>query len=316
MPCAVALAAPPWPWGILRRVDAHALECYRRAGRIAAECREWARQAIQPGVEVRAVLETIEAMIRSREGEPGFPAQSSRNHVAAHYCSPPQDDMRYAEGDCVKVDLGVHVDGYVADTACSIDLSHDKRWTPLVKASSDALAAAIATVGVGVAVSDLGAAIERTILAAGFNPVRNLTGHGLGRWKVHTPPQIPNHPEPGGGRLKADMVFAIEPFASTGRGYISERGKAEVFMLVRPPLRAKGLDREILRDLEAWRGLPVARRYFLHRDPELVDDTLNKLARQGCLMRYPPLVEEDGVMVTQTEHSIYLSEQGVEILTA
>ncbi len=297
-------------------MEAHALECYRKAGKIAAQCREWARQAIQPGVEVRWVLETIEAMIRERGGEPGFPAQSSRNHVAAHYCSPPLDDMRYQDGDCTKVDLGVHVDGYVADTACTVDLSKDGRWTPLIKSSADALAAAIAAIGDGVPVSDLGAAIERTILAAGYNPVRNLTGHGLGRWKVHTPPQIPNYPETGGGRLKAGMVFAIEPFASTGRGYITERGKAEVFMMVRPPLKAKGLDRDILRDIESWRGLPVARRYFGTRAAELVDDTLSKLARQGCLMRYPPLVEEDGVMVAQTEHSIYLSASGVEILTA
>ena len=297
-------------------MDAHALECYRKAGKIAAQCREWARQAIQPGVEVRWVLETIESMIRERGGEPGFPAQSSRNHVAAHYCSPPMDDMRYQDGDCTKVDLGVHVDGYVADTACTVDLSADKRWTPLIKSSADALAAAIASIEDGVPVSELGGAIERTIMAAGYNPVRNLTGHGLGRWKVHTPPQIPNYPETGGGRLKAGMVFAIEPFASTGRGYITERGKAEVFMMVRPPLKAKGLDRDILRDIESWRGLPVARRYFGARDPELVDDTLSKLARQGCLMRYPPLVEEDGVMVAQTEHSIYLGEGGVEILTA
>lgn len=265
---------------------------------------------------MRSVLETIEEMIRARGAEPGFPAQSSRNSVAAHYCSPPADEMTYAEGDCVKVDLGVHVDGYVADTAASVDLSSDGRWAALVRASADALAAAISTIEDGVPVGDIGAAIERTIVAAGYNPVRNLTGHGLGRWKVHTAPQIPNQAERSSARLKAGMVFAIEPFACNGRGYITEKGKAEVFMMVRPPLRAKGLDRDVLKDIEAWRGLPIARRYFLHRDPAVVEDTLTKLARQGSLMRYPPLVEEDGVMVAQTEHSIYLSEDGVEILTA
>ena len=297
-------------------MDPHALDCWRRAGRIASECREWAKQNVKPGVRVRDVLEHVEGIIRERGAEPGFPAQSSRNHVAAHYCSPPGDELRYEEGDCVKVDFGVHVDGYVADTAASIDLSSDKRWAPLVKASSDALAAAIATIKVDVGVGELGAAIERTILAAGFNPVRNLTGHGLARWKVHTPPQIPNQGESTRERLKAGMVFAIEPFACTGRGYITEKGKAEVFMMVRPPLRAKGLDKAVLKDIETWRGLPIARRYFAAHDPALVEDTLTKLARQGSLMRYPPLVEAEGVMVAQTEHSIYLSEDGVEILTA
>ncbi len=297
-------------------IDPHALDCHRRAGRIARDCREWAVASIRPGVLVRFVLETVEEMIRERGAEPGFPAQSSRNSIAAHYCSPPDDDLAYQEGDCVKVDIGVHVDGYVADTAATVDLSADGRWKPLIQASADALSAAIATLECGVGVGRVGAAIERTIVAAGFQPVRNLTGHGLGRWKVHTPPQIPNYGENGGGTLREGMVFAIEPFACTGRGYIRERGKAEVFMLVRPPRKAKGLDRDVLRAIEAWRGLPIARRYFRDLDAQALEETLGRLARQGSLVRYPPLVEEDGVMVAQTEHSIHLGLDGVEILTA
>lgn len=297
-------------------MDDYALDCFRRAGSIVSRCREWAKERIRPGVRVRDVLEGVEALIRELGGEPGFPAQSSRNSVAAHYCSAPDDEMCYAEGDCVKVDIGAHVDGYVADSAATVDLSEDGRWGPLIQASRDALAAAIATVGDGVPVGEVGAAVERTILAAGYEPVRNLTGHGLARWKVHTAPQIPNYGERGGGRLKQGMVIAIEPFACSGRGYIRERGKAEVFMMVRPPRKAKGLDRDLLKAIDAWRGLPIARRYFRDFDSDLVDDTLARLARQGSLMRYPPLVEEEGVMVAQTEHSLFLGPDGVEILTA
>lgn len=297
-------------------MDVHALDCYRKAGRIAKECRDWAAATIKPGVEVRFILETIEDMIRARGGAPGFPAQSSRNNIAAHYCSSPEDTLLYEEGDCVKVDLGVHVEGYVADTATTVDLSSDGRWKRLIKASHDALAAAIATVGDGVPVGHIGAAIERTIVGAGFQPVRNLTGHGLGRWKVHTPPQIPNYGENGGGALKSGMVFAIEPFACTGKGMIRERGKTEVFMLVRPPRKATGLDKTVLREIDAWHGLPIARRYFQHLDRNALEDTFTKLARQGSLVRYPPLVEEEGVMVAQTEHSIFLGSDGAEVLTA
>jgi len=296
-------------------VDTYALECFRKAGRIASECREWAKLNIQPGVPIRHVLETVEDTIRARGAAPGFPAQSSRNYVAAHYCSSPEDEQRYEEGDCVKVDIGVHVDGYIADTAATVDLSKDKRWTPLIESARNALAAAIATVEDGVQVGDVGGAIERTIMASGFQPVRNLTGHGLARWKVHTSPQIPNYAERGAGTFKQGMVFAIEPFASTGRGYIKEAGKAEVFMLVRPPAKAKALDKEVLRAIESWRGLPIARRYFRHLDRGAVEDTLTKLARQGSLVRYPPLVEDEGVMVAQYEHSMYLGPDGVEVLT-
>ncbi len=297
-------------------MDPYALDCWRRAGSIARECREWAAEAIRPGVEVRHVLESVEGIIRDRGAAPGFPAQSSRNSVAAHYCSAPQDTLTYEEGDCVKVDIGVHVDGYVADTATTVDLSADGRWGKLIQASRDALAAAISTVEVGIQVGRIGAAIERTIVSSGYQPVRNLTGHGLGRWKVHTAPQIPNYGEHGGGRLEEGMVFAIEPFACDGRGYIKELGKAEVFMMVQPPRKAKGLDKGVLKAIESWRGLPIARRYFNDFEPDVLEDTLSKLARQGSLMRYPPLVEEEGVMVAQTEHTLYLGPEGVEVLTA
>ncbi len=297
-------------------MESYALDCFRRAGQIAKECRIWASEAIQPGVTIRSVLEGVEEKIREAGAAPAFPAQSSRNHIAAHYCSSPEDGQTYEEGDCVKVDLGVHVDGYVADTANTVDLSSDKRWAPLIESSRAALAAAISTAGADVPVGDLGGAVERAIVGAGFQPVRNLTGHGLGRWKVHTAPQIPNYADRGGGKLKQGMVVAIEPFASTGRGMISELGKAEVFMMVRPPRKAKGLDRDILRAIESWRGLPIARRYFNEFDRDLLEDTFAKLARQGSLMRYPPLVEEPGIMVAQTEHTMYLGPEGVEVLTA
>ncbi|MEM6569307.1 MAG: type II methionyl aminopeptidase [Planctomycetota bacterium] len=292
------------------------LEKTRRAGKIASRCREWARDAIRPGVELRHVLETIESMIREEGAQPAFPAQTSRNECAAHYCSPPEDETVYRSGDVVKVDMGVHVDGWIADTACTVDLSDSGENADLIGASADALAAAIALAEPGRPVSEIGAAVERTITSAGFEPVRNLTGHGLDRWKVHCAPQIPNYGERGGGRLAEGMVVAIEPFACTGRGFIHEAGRAEVFMLVRPPKKAKGIDKEVLRAMQSWNGLPIARRYFEGLDRASVEDAISKLARQGSLVRYPPLVEQPGVLVAQTEHTLFLGPDGLEIITA
>lgn len=297
-------------------MDAEGLEKTRAAGKIAARCREWAREAIQPGVKLRTILETIESMIREEGAAPAFPAQTSRNECAAHYCSSPDDETVYEEGDVVKVDMGVHVDGWIADTACTVDLSGDGRNADLIQASADALAAAISLVEPGRPVSEIGAAVERTITKAGFEPVRNLTGHGLDRWKVHCAPQIPSYGERGGGRLAEGMVVAIEPFACTGRGFIHEAGRAEVFMLVRPPRKARGVDKDVLKAMQSWRGLPIARRYFDHLDRDAVEDTISKLARQGVLVRYPPLVEQAGVLVAQTEHTLFLGPDGVEIITA
>ena len=292
------------------------LEKTRQAGKIASRCREWAREAIQPGVKLRYVLETIESMTREDGAQPAFPAQTSRNECAAHYCSSPDDEMVYEEGDVVKVDMGVHVDGWIADTACTVDLSSSGRNTDLVAASADALAAAIALVEPGRPVSEIGAAVERTITTAGFQPVRNLTGHGLDRWKVHCAPHIPNYGERGGGVLAESTVIAIEPFACTGRGFIHEAGRAEVFMLMRPPRKAKGIDKTVLKAMQAWNGLPIARRYFNDLERDAVEDTISKLARQGSLVRYPPLVEQSGVLVAQTEHTMFIGADGVEIITA
>ncbi len=297
-------------------MNAEGLEKTRRAGKIAARCREWARGAIQPGVKLRTILETIESMIREDGAQPAFPSQTSRNECAAHYCSSPDDETVYEEGDVVKVDMGVHVDGWIADTACTVDLSTDGRHGPLIKASADALAAAIALVEPGRPVMEIGAAVERTITDAGFEPVRNLTGHGLDQWKVHCAPQIPSYGERGGGKLAEGMVVAIEPFACTGRGFIHEAGRAEVFMLVRPPRKAKGIDKDVLREMQSWRGLPIARRYFSHLDTAAVEDTISKLARQGVLVRYPPLLEQPNVLVAQTEHTLHVGSDGVEIITA
>jgi methionyl aminopeptidase len=254
-------------------------------------------------------------MMAKEGAAPAFPAQTSRNYVTAHYCSPPGDEQVYEEGDCVKVDIGVHVDGWVADNACTVDLSEDGRWGDLIKASEEALNAAISMVGHGVAVADIGGKVEAAIQKRGFEPVRNLTGHGVSRWTVHCKPQIPSYRE-GNERLKEGMIIAIEPFASTGEGYIEERGKAEVFMLVRPPRNAKGLDKELLKAITSWNGLPIARRYFNDFDPKVLEDTLNKLARQGSMIRFPPLVEAKGVMTSQTEHTMIVGKDGVEIITA
>jgi methionyl aminopeptidase len=296
-------------------MNAEHLESLRKAGRIARDCREWARENIKPGVRLAHILETVEDMMAKEGAAPAFPAQTSRNHVTAHYCSPPGDEQVYEEGDCVKVDVGVHVDGWVADNACTVDLSEDGRWSELIKASEDALHAAIALVGVGVRVSDIGGAVESAIQARGFEPVRNLTGHGVARWKVHCAPQIPSYRE-GREQLRAGMIIAIEPFASTGVGMIEERGKAEVFMLVRPPRNAKGIDKDLLNAIQAWRGLPIARRYFNNFPPEVLEDTISKLARQGSLVRFPPLVERVGVMTAQTEHTMIVGAEGVEVITA
>ncbi len=297
-------------------MDPEVLEIYRRAGRIASDARNWAAETIEPGMRLRDLQEGVEERIRAAGALPSFPAQTSRNSIAAHYCSSPTDDARYEEGDLVKIDIGAHIDGYPVDTGVSVDLSSDGRWKTLIAAASDALDAAIATVGNGVPVGTVGTAIESTIRSAGFEPIMNLSGHGLARWELHAPPQIPNHSQNGGPKLKTGMIFAIEPFTTTGAGFVEDDGVAEIFRLERPARPSNKLFAPMMEALDEWHGLPVAMRYFTHLPRKPVERTITELVKQGVMHAYAPLVEVSDAYVGWREHTIYLGEHGPEVITA
>ena len=292
------------------------LEIYRRAGRIAADVRNWAADVIEPGMLIRELQEGIEKRICDAGAAPSFPAQTSRNNIAAHYCSSLSDQSRYEEGDLVKIDIGAHIDGYPVDTGVSVDLSTDGRWRTLIGAASDALDAAIATVGDGVTVGVVGTEIEKAIRSAGYEPIMNLSGHGLARWELHSAPQIPNHAQRGGPKLKAGMMFAIEPFATTGEGFVEDDGDAEIFRLERPPRRSNKLFGPMMKALDEWHGLPVAMRYFTDLPRKPVERTIAELVKQGVMHAYSPLVEVSDAFVGWREHTIYLGDDGPEVITA
>jgi methionyl aminopeptidase len=288
----------------------------REAGRIAAAAREAGARMIVVGARVLDVCAAVEDEIVRRGGRPAFPAQSSRNEVAAHYCPPPGDETRYADGDLAKLDLGVHVDGYVVDTAMSVSVGGHPEALRLIEATDAAIAAAIAVAGAGVPVERLSAAIEAAIRSHGASPVRNIGGHGVGRWTVHCPPPIPNVPESRSQLLVDGAAIAIEPFATHGSGLVVERGRAEVFRFDPRHPGDKAVLPGILDALRGLRGLPFSRRQLAAFPLAAVDEALKVLAVVGALQAYAPLVEISGKPVAQTEHTLLIRENGVEVLTA
>lgn len=292
------------------------LEKLRLSGRISATARETCRKMIEPGVRIEEIALAAEAVIREMGGKPAFPAQLSRNNIAAHYCSPPSDPTTIQPGDIVKLDLGTQVDGYVTDSAVTVDLQNGPD-SAMVAASRMALDNAIALMGPGASITEIGRQIEQTIKAFGFNPVYNLTGHGVARFVIHCAPSIPNYPDPSSGRLKVNQTIACEPFVCNGKGYIESRGKAEVFGLKRAPKPKDKLPADIEAAVLAAEGLPFARRNLLKllRHEKRVEEALQILKRAKLLIDYPPLVEQPGVRVAQTEHTIYIGEHGAEVLT-
>jgi methionyl aminopeptidase len=270
---------------------------------------------IRPGASLREVCVAIEDEIERRGGAPAFPAQTSRNQVAAHYCPGPDDDSVYEDGDVAKLDIGVHVDGWVVDTATTVNVGDRPEHRRLIEASRVALEAAIDFVRPETEVRALSSRIERAIRSFGLEPVKNLCGHGVGRWTVHCPPPIPNVADAGSDRLPMGAVVAIEPFATDGRGVVTEHGRAEVFRLDPGRDRGRGGDAEVVSAIRELRGLPFARRQLARLPRAAVESTLQALVRNGVLTAYPPLVETTGRPVAQAEHTVYVGAEGVEVLT-
>jgi len=296
-------------------MDAGALGLLREAGRIASAAREFGARLIHPGVFVRDVCEAVEEEIRRRGGELAFPVQSSRNQVAAHYCPSPDDATKYAAGDLAKLDIGVHIDGWVVDTALTVNVDDRPENRRLVEAAVAALEAALAVVGGGVEIRRVSAQIEATMRSFGLRPVRNLCGHGVGRSQVHCPPPIPNVADLSRDILAEGAVIAVEPFATEGNGHVVEEGRPEVFRLKDDPSAVADVDSEVLAAIRAFQGLPFARRQLAPFLGRRLEESLTALARQNRLAAYPPLVETSGRPVAQAEHTAYLGEQGVEVLT-
>lgn len=293
------------------------LEQYRKAGKITAQAREYGKGLIKVGASLLGVSQKIEEKIISLGGSLAFPVQISLNEIAAHYCATPDDKTVFKENDLVKFDLGVHVEGYVADTAVSVDLSKDKKHENLIKAAEEALQNAIKLVKPGTKLCDMGRAIQDSITKYGFAPVKNLGGHGVGKFIVHGPPHVPNYDNGDKTELEEGMVFAIEPFASSGAGIVYERENANVFMLMgRKPVR-NAITRDVMKEIEEFDGLPFTERWLVKKGISLpkVNFALREIDNLGILKKFPPLPDKNKGLVSQAEHTVIVTKDGCEVIT-
>jgi methionyl aminopeptidase len=291
-------------------LSAEELESYRAAGEALRTVLDEAAAMVEPGVTQLEVAEHAETRIHDLADGPAFPVNISVDDEASH-ATPGRDDDREFGEEVVCLDVGVHVDGYVADAATTIDL----RGEPdLVAAAEDALDAAIATVAAGVDTGDVGAAIQETIEAAGFTPVLNLSGHGVERYDAHTDPSVPNRGVERGATLEAGDVVAIEPFATTGRGKVGEGSRTEIYSLERERSVRDRTARTVMAQVtEQYRTLPFATRWF---DVPRAEMAVRRLEQQGVLHGYPVLKETTGGLVSQAEHTVIVTEDGCEVTTA
>jgi methionyl aminopeptidase len=287
----------------------------RLAGRISKEAREHAVGLVKEGARALDIAEAVEAFIRDRGAAPAFPTCVSVDNVAAHYTPTHDDALVLERGNVVKIDLGAHVDGWVADTAVSVEVG-TRNWARLIEATEHALRTAIEVVGPHVPTRMIGAAIERAITSYGFRPISNLTGHTIDRFVVHAGKSVPNVGDRSADVLERGDIVAIEPFATDGAGQVNGRRSGNIYRLVtfrevRPPGAFALL--EHIRD--AFQGLPFCERWCYRWDAK-APAYLPRLVRQGVLMTYPALTDVGGGVVSQTEHSMIVTEGGADVITA
>ncbi len=282
------------------------------AGKIAAEALNYSKSLIKEGESLLFVCNEIEKRITELGGKPAFPVNISINSIAAHYTASSDDKLVFKNGDMVKIDIGVEVNGFVGDNALTIYLGNEKKYLDLVNASKEALDAAVKLVKPGVKLFEVGIVIHKEIQKYGFSPIKNLSGHGVERYTIHSGINIPNYDNGDKRELKEGQIIAIEPFATDGKGYVIEGKQSGIYKLVKKkPIRDSNA-RKILELIEKnHKTLPFAKRWI---QTPMANIALNILEREGIIYQYPQLVEENKGFVSQAEHTILVKDPPI-ILT-
>jgi len=288
-----------------------ALRSYEAAGGIIREIRRELPARVRAGAPLLELAQYVEGRVVALGGTPAFPCNLSVNAVASH-STPHADDRRELRaGDLLKVDFGACVDGYIADAAVSFGVGTDEHVL-LIAAAERALDSAIAMIRSGVKAGEIGRAIEASACGDGFNVLRGLYGHNLGRNCLHGGLTIPGYDDGSRKKIRDGDILAIEPFLTPGSGNILRTEGGDIFQLVRPGgLRLVEEDeKKLLSHIERkYNGFPFARRWL----PE--PGALGRLVRDAIVMEYPLLVEGDGAPVAQAEHTILVSQDGCRIIT-
>jgi methionyl aminopeptidase len=290
---------------------------YRRAGKIAARVREEMKRTTREGMPIIQICENAEEMIRKMGGKTAFPCNVSVNEVAAHYTSPPSDEKTIPEGSVVKIDIGVHVDGYIADTATTVCFNSE--YEGMVYTAERALETAVKAIHPGLSTSQLGSEIQKVIERHGFKPISNLTGHQVGRYVIHTGRSLPNVSHISSRRIQVGEVYAIEPFVTLkdAAGRVGDSPEAYIFRLVKrkPPKQVEA--RNLLRFIEErFRTLPFAERWLKeYGTSQQYKAAFSDLLASKCLMAYSVFVETSRKYVAQSEHTVYIDVDGPVVLT-
>jgi methionyl aminopeptidase len=291
------------------------VEKYYKSGKILAETLNKARNLVKPGKKVIDICEFAEKEILKNGADLAFPLNVGINEIAAHYTSPINDKTVIPKHGLVKLDLGASVDGFLSDSAITINIDNDERLEKYIIAAESALLEAIKNVKSGIRVEQLGELIEKVINKFDLKPISNLSGHQMKRYNLHAGVSVPNVKEHGyidSYKFKEGDVFAIEPFTTGGSGAVHSSNDTYIYALIK---RAKKLPKHLSQIInKIWddrRKLPFSLRWYDEYPPRYVKQIL----RRNLFYEYPVLIENNNGLVGQAEHTILVHQDSCTILT-
>ena len=289
-------------------------EDYKKAGEIAIKVKEYAKELIKPDMPLLEIAQKIEKKIEELGAIPAFPVNLSIDDIAAHY-HPTLQDETVAKG-LLKIDIGVHIKGFIADTAFTLDLTPNKEHIKLIQASQEALKNAIKILEKNPTLNEIGKEIQTTIESKGFSPIVNLSGHGLNEYDLHSGLTIPNYANNNENKLEEDNAYAIEPFATAGEGKIYEGPSSNIYSLMEPKNTRNPTGRKIIDYAwERYRILPFSLREMQEKFGPMSRLAIKQLVQEDILHEYPQLIEKSHKPVSQAENTIIKLKNEIIITT-
>lgn len=302
---------------ILGSADEKSLKNLVKAGKIAQEAIIYAKSFIKQGMLLSEIAEKIESKIKELGGSPAFPVNLSINEVAAH--STPLPNSSETAYGLLKVDIGVHISGFVADTAFSLDLENSQENKKLIESAEKALKEACSLIlekKGNTKLREIGNKIETEIKKSGFTPIQNLSGHLIEQYELHAGISIPNYDNAQEKSL-GEGVYAIEPFSTTGLGKVRDGRPSSIYSLSKESNARDSFARSVLNYIkENYNTLPFCTRWLHKEFGSRVSIALQQLEQAGIIHQYPQLIESGKGKVAQAENTIIVSFEKAIVTTA
>jgi methionyl aminopeptidase len=286
---------------------------FEKACAITVEVRKFAENLIKENAKALDIANAIEVKIKQLGAKPAFPVNVSINDIAAHYVPKYNDNLVLKEGDLVKIDFGVHIDGCASDVAFSVSIGESAENEALIETANSALNAALSILEPGLEVCKIGAVIESLAKKKGFHTIKNLTGHGIECYDLHAKPSIPNFDNSDKTKLEPNTIIAIEPFITPGKGLVEECEGGEVYRAIRfAPIRDKAI---LLHIQKEYNTLPFAKRWLVEKfGVARTTNAIKEALSRGLLYEHKTLREVTRSKVAQAEHTILIANK-VAVLT-